>query len=202
MRPLLLLCALALLTPAASGSEILPSHCVEQQLGSGSAYACTPRVTDCPTLSVGDGGHVRVCLPGSAPTDADGDGYTTDDGDCDDADPSTHPGAPEQPDGADNDCDGLIDEGTGDFDGDGHALPMDCDDNDPSIHPGAPEMLGDGRDNDCDGVADDGTDTTDTDGDGVTIQAGDCDDTDPVTYPGAPEIHDRKDNDCNGLAEA
>jgi hypothetical protein len=53
-----------------------------------------------------------------APTrvnDADGDGLSTGDGDCDDLDASVHPGAKDRCDGVDSDCDGQIDE---DFDGD------------------------------------------------------------------------------------
>lgn len=48
----------------------------------------------------------------STGTDADGDGYpaTTD---CDDADPSVHPGAAETCDGRDNDCNGIVDDGCG-----------------------------------------------------------------------------------------
>jgi hypothetical protein len=42
--------------------------------------------------------------------DADGDGYTIADGDCDDADPLVNPGAYDFPDnGIDDDCDGAID---------------------------------------------------------------------------------------------
>lgn len=39
--------------------------------------------------------------------DHDGDGYNADQGDCDDADPTTYPGAWEGTDTADNDCDGV-----------------------------------------------------------------------------------------------
>ncbi len=42
---------------------------------------------------------------------ADADAYTECDGDCNDADPNTYPGASEICDGRDNDCDATIDEG-------------------------------------------------------------------------------------------
>ena len=41
-------------------------------------------------------------------TDADGDGYTDEDGDCDDSDSSIHIGALEICDGVDNNCDGKL----------------------------------------------------------------------------------------------
>ena len=42
--------------------------------------------------------------------DADGDGFTVSQGDCDDEDGASFPGAEEICDGADNDCDGEVDE--------------------------------------------------------------------------------------------
>lgn len=56
-----------------------------------------------------------TALIGQAPCqpddDADGDGYTEAEGDCDDADASTNPGAEELCDGLDNNCDNVIDLG-------------------------------------------------------------------------------------------
>jgi predicted outer membrane repeat protein len=97
--------------------------------------------------------------------------------DCDDDDPTAHPGAEEVCDGVDNDCDSTVD-GPGatdatdvfsdaDQDGFGTGVAVvacaaqpefaatngDCDDNQPTVFPGAPETC-DGRDNDCDGSVD------------------------------------------------
>ena len=119
----------------------------------------------------GDGfGHPSLTLCACAPYRA----YrTTDFRDCDDDDPSAHPGADDAPyDAIDSDCAGDDDF---DHDGDGFAkrghegeetlrggsvvtgtgaLPAtDCDDGDESIHPDADELC-DGVDNDCDDETD------------------------------------------------
>ena len=99
-------------------------------------------------------------------TDADGDGYTDEDGDCDDSDSSVNIGAIEICDGVDNDCDGEIDEEVttsfyADADGDGFGNPeyveeaceasegfvpngSDCDDTNHEIYPAADDV--------CDGI--------------------------------------------------
>ena len=56
----------------------------------------------------------EVCRNAGSFFDADGDDYTTADGDCDDNDPAINPGASEVCDNAvDDNCDGAVDEGCG-----------------------------------------------------------------------------------------
>lgn len=74
----------------------------------------------------------------TGPVDADGDGSFADE-DCDDADATVFPGAPELCDGKDNDCDGLSD-AQEDVDRDGTA---DCEDVCPVY--AMPGATGDGR---------------------------------------------------------
>mgnify|MGYP001596025294 CR=1 FL=1 len=121
-------------------------------------------------------------------TDIDGDGFSTEEGDCDDTDPSAAPGLSETCDSVDNDCDGEVDEGFDpsyvDSDGDGYGDPLaqvpcdvdtgkvadntDCDDDNDAVSPAANESCN-GIDDDCDGTTDEGVEDTwyaDADGDG------------------------------------
>ncbi|MCB9666051.1 MAG: putative metal-binding motif-containing protein [Alphaproteobacteria bacterium] len=94
--------------------------------------------------------------------DDDGDGETENEGDCDDADATVWSGAVEQPDGLDEDCDGVADEGTVRFDDDGDGFceslvvctdgsrTGDCDDTAPLVHPDATESCLTPWDDDCD----------------------------------------------------
>lgn len=123
--------------------------------------------------------------------DSDGDGFGDEDitllacekpenhigdsTDCDDASASSNPEADEVCDEADNDCDGLSDEGVqtfsyldGDGDGFGNALEV-------SVGCGVPV--------------------------GYVLDKTDCVDSASHTYPGAGEICDGADNDCDSLTD-
>ncbi len=141
-----------------------------------------------------------------SPFDADQDGffdganpdcqttYAAADLDCNDQDPSIHPGAPEVTcDGIDNDCDATTPDSQ-DADGDGFNSCVDCQDEMATINPDAPEIVCDGYDNDCNAATPDETDA-DSDGYGSCT---DCADGDPNVNPGTAEITcDGIDNDCN-----
>ncbi|MCY1077995.1 putative metal-binding motif-containing protein [Archangium lansingense] len=114
--------------------------------------------------------------------DLDGDGFVAASAsgkgtDCDDTDPTVHPGVPDPCDGKDNNCSGDEEDATGkrgfyvDADGDGYGdrnravvacvlragiaeEAGDCDDTDASVHPNQPELRCDGKDDDCDGAED------------------------------------------------
>jgi len=172
---------------------------------------------------------IVLALAGCKP-DADQDGVTLRDGDCDDGDPTVFPDAPEACDGIDNDCDEVVDEGL-DADGDGHLrlhaglCPNgdDCDDHDDTVHAGAPELC-DEIDHDCDGsptggltfhswwpdLDEDGfgtgellvtCDRAPPDGYASAAESADCDDEDPEVFPGATDSCNAVDDDCDGLVD-
>jgi len=146
------------------------------------------------------------CRQGEMDFDFDGDGWD-DKNDCEPEDATIHPEADELPDCVDNDCDGVVDEGTDRYDDDGDGYceadccdgdsDGDCDDTDDTVAPGLAE-LPDCLDNDCDGAMDEGLATVDGDGDGFCegyvwaaddpaccddAEPGDCDDEDPDLAP-------------------
>jgi hypothetical protein len=148
--------------------------------------------------------------------DKDGDG-SGDDEDCADLNPAIHPGAPEDCDGLDNNCNGLVDEGFKDSDGDGLKDCADQDDDndgdpdetdcapfDPSTNKEAQELC-DGVDNDCDTKVDEDFGI-------VSCGKGQCLHEINLCKDGllqvcdsfagiGPEICDGIDNDCDGLSD-
>jgi hypothetical protein len=138
--------------------------------------------------------------------------------DCDDADPTTFPGAGERCDGVDNDCDGSVDEDVldtwyADADGDSYGDPdsviedcnppansssndLDCDDAEAASYPGNTEIC-DELDNNCDGQVDEGVTTTfyaDDDGDGY----GDGGDLEACEQPSGYASEDGDCDDASG----
>ena len=136
--------------------------------------------------------------------DADGDGWRTCGGDCDDNNPNIHPGAVELQDSIDNNCNGENnEENLLDVDDDGDSYSEqdgDCDDNNPDVNINRPEIA-DGIDNDCDGIIDNTTEFYDDDGDGWTEIEGDCNDANKDVYPLAIEIENEIDDNCDSRVD-
>lgn len=121
-------------------------------------------------------------VPGTDRIDGDNDGYLASE-DCDDGNAQVNPAMYETCNDADDNCNGLIDDGIlaggfADTDADGYGDPAvpyagcdlpaavvpngeDCDDQNGLIHPRAPEVC-DGADNDCDGSVDVGATDAET----------------------------------------
>ena len=131
-------------------------------------------------------------------TDDDNDGVA-DNQDCEPLNKDVFPGAGEQCNGLDDDCDDLIDEGYLDTDQDLEADCVDLDDDDDAI----PDTLdncplmknADQMDTDFDKQGD--LCDPDDDADGYP-DGNDCGPLDKMIYPGAPEMCDCKDNNCDG----
>ena len=163
-----------------------------------------------------EGYAIRVC---DDPTTKDA-AFVIDNTDCDDAEETTYPAAPEYCDTVDNDCNGNLDDDYAedaptfyaDTDSDGYGDPKsttvtcdqpsgysvdptDCDDSEALICPGCAEQesLSDCMaDLDEDGYGDASP------GAGVTIGT-DCDDSDNTSNPGEAEVVGNEvDNDCSG----
>jgi hypothetical protein len=149
-------------------------------------------------------------------------GYAADASDCDDTDGTVNPAGVEVCDGADNDCDGAVDENDAvdiivwyiDTDGDGYGNAdireascsppfgyvsdaTDCDDGDAAFNPGADESdCADPTDYNCDGS----TQYADADTDGYAA-CEDCDDADATVNPAGIESCNTIDDDCDGTID-
>ncbi len=196
-----------------------------------------PEIEDGPThpapepccLGIEAGGYDAGCdwncdgaVTACAANDADGDGYPVG-SDCNDLDPTVHPGAPEYcGDGIDQDCKGgdVSCESIVDVDGDRYAAGEDCNDNDASVHPprGVPPDVTErcnGIDDNCDGYVDEGNPEASLEKCGSDVgecrKIGDwvCVHSEGVEAKvecvgdvrGTVEVCDGKDNDCSGQTD-
>lgn len=142
--------------------------------------------------------------------DDDGDGFTENQGDCDDNDPTVNPSQSEVENTLDDNCNGVVDEGTDAFDDDNDGYSEnqgDCNDANPAVAPNATEICGNGIDDNCNNTQDEQnamnctTYFRDSDGDGY----GDTNLTECWCQPGGStgEFVVSNGNDCyDGNADA
>ncbi len=145
--------------------------------------------------------------------DVDGDGVRTCDGDCDDSDASTHPGATDVCDGLDNDCDGIVDAECDCREGETRACGWDVGACAPGVQTCVDGRFGacegevlpadaetcDGRDEDCDGAVDENVDC----GEFMGCHLGTCVDlgmppTDPPPQPEPEDVPGPAATDVQG----
>jgi hypothetical protein len=173
-------------TPAMGGADFpvyaLSANGNNSNVGDAGGQAFTALAYGCGTGTKywrdNDGDHYGLAEAGWTMNCSPPPYFSIDQGDCNDNDPTIHPGATEVCDGKDNNCNGTVDEGLEsvvqceDKDGDGHgirngATRMGC----------VANMKGFGL---CDG---------------------DCNDTDPKIFPGAMETCNFVDDNCDGMVD-
>ena len=150
----------------------------------------------------------------------DDNDLVADEDDCAPFDPKIHPNAVDLCNGVDDNCDGVIDEGYADADGDsvkdcidpdddndGDPDTLDCAALNSDVHHGHAELCN-GYDDNCDGQVDEGF--PDKDGDGIrncvdddddddgALDGDDCAPLDAAIHPGAVEACNGRDDDCDG----
>ena len=169
--------------------------------------ACSPGYLDVDNLAF------NGCETAVGDFDADFDGWTPNQGDCDDGNPNINPGAQDICDGIDNNCNGQVDDGINfntdpqNCGGCGNVCPTP-----PnvafSVCSGAACMIGACTAGflDIDQVFINGCETAvgdyDADFDGWTPNQGDCNDADFNINPGVPEIcNNGIDDDCDGATD-
>ena len=140
--------------------------------------ANTEEPTSCTSITNRQGQFTQACVATDFCHDLDADGYGEGPGcsgfDCDDNNPNVYPGAEEYCDGADNNCNGVVDESPVDTNtACDTGYPGECADGrwacvlgqrlcTALILPDQKRELCDGRDNDCDDKVDEGPDGFDT----------------------------------------
>jgi uncharacterized protein (TIGR03382 family) len=154
----------------------------------GAAEVCNSVDDDCDGTTDGPGSTDATQFY----DDTDGDGYgdaatgqpectapfgtVADNTDCNDGDFDVHPNAPEVCNGADDDCDTLLDDGL--------------------------TFTTWYADTDSDTWGDDAVTTSDcSQPAGYVARGGDCDDGDGLVSPSQPELCNGQDDDCNGLPD-
>lgn len=148
MRSLILILLAGCVAPLPVGDPRITKASIPTDTGEPLLDSGGPEDTGTPDS--GDSGDTGSTLP----VDADGDGYTSDDGDCDDTNPGINPSSTDiVGDLIDQNCDGI--DGT-DMDRDGFASEIsggdDCDDTRDDMNPGTGWFEPtDGTDQNCDG---------------------------------------------------
>lgn len=182
--------------------------------GDGDGDGINDAADNCPAVANAD----QVDLDGDSignacDSDDDGDGISDGDESAAGSDPLNAASTPEVCDGADNNLDGLIDEGSPNLDGDAYADCVDTDDDgdgvsdadeftrgsDPRNAASTPEIC-DGLDNDLDGSSDEGFPNNDGDTQGDCVDPDDDNDGTPDATDAFPlNPGETMDSDLDGI---